>query len=147
MAGKSSVVASEEQKRALADLARSQERGEADRARAILLTLAGWTSPAIAEAFGVREDTVRLWRSAFMRGGMAALRAHIPPGPAPIKAERALAVAEDLLAAPVADRLNWTLPRLAAEIERRSGLRISCSHLSVVLRQRGTSAGGAPATR
>ena len=34
------------------------DRGEADRARAVLLTLAGWTSPKIAEAFGVREDTV-----------------------------------------------------------------------------------------
>ena len=31
----------------------------------MLLTLAGWTSPRIAEAFGVREDTVRLWRSDF----------------------------------------------------------------------------------
>jgi len=27
------------------------------------LTLSGWTSPRIAEAFGVREDTVRLWRN------------------------------------------------------------------------------------
>ncbi len=149
MAGKSSVAASEEQKRALAVLARSQDRGEADRARAILLTLAGWASPAIAAAFGVRQDTVRLWRGAFMRGGISALRAHVPPGPgpAPIKAERALAVTEELLAAPVADRPNWTLPRLAAEIERRAGLSISRSHLSVVLRQRGISAGGGPATR
>jgi len=147
MAGKSSVVASEEQKRALADLARSQDRGEADRARAILPTPAGWTSPAIAAAFGVRQDTARLWRSASMRGGLAALRAHVPPGPAPIKAERAPAVAEALLAAPVADRPNWTLPRLAAEIERRAGLSMSCSHLSVVPRRRGISAGGGLATR
>ncbi|MBF0332191.1 MAG: hypothetical protein HQL40_00920 [Alphaproteobacteria bacterium] len=29
----------------------------------MLLTLSGWTSPQISEAFGVREDTVRLWRS------------------------------------------------------------------------------------
>ena len=43
----------------------SRDRGEADRARAVLLTLAGWTSSKIAEAFGVREDTVRLWRSDF----------------------------------------------------------------------------------
>ena len=147
MAGKSSVVASEEQQRGLADLARSPERGEADRARAILLTLAGWTSPTIAAAFGVRQDTVRLWRSAFLRDGVAALRTRVPPGPAPIKAERALAVAEALLAAPVADRPNWTLPRLAAEIECRAGLSIARSHLSVVLRQRGISAGGGPATR
>src|SRR5215218_7966471 len=100
MAGKSSVVASEEQKRALADLARSQDRGEADRARAILLTLAGWSSPAIAEAFGVREDTVRLWRSAFMAGGVEALRTSIAPGPASVKATCALAVAEEVLSGP-----------------------------------------------
>src|SRR3712207_805588 len=147
MAGRSPVFADEEQKLALAELGRSRERGEADRARAVLLTLSGWTSPEIAVAFGVRQDTVRLWRGAFMRGGVEALRTRSPPGPAPVKAERALAVAEGLLAAPVADRPNWTLPRLADEIEKRSGLRISCSRLSVVLRQRGRSAGGGPATR
>jgi transposase len=147
MAGRSPVVADEEQKRALAELGRSQDRGEADRARAILLTLSGWTSAAIAAAFGVREDTVRLWRSAFMTGGIDALRTRTPAGPVPATAERALAVAEEILAAPVADRPNWTLPRLAGEIEKRAGLRISCSHLSVVLRKRGRSAGGGPATR
>ena len=147
MAGRSPVFADEEQKLALAGLGRSRERGEADRARAVLLTLSGWTSPEIAAAFGVREDTVRLWRSAFMAGGVEALRARVPPGPVPSKAERALAVAEELLAAPVADRPNWTLPRLAGEIEKRAGLRISRSRLSVVLRQRGLSAGGGRATR
>ncbi len=146
MAGKSPVVADDKQKRALVDLGRSRDRGEADRARAILLTLAGWTSPAIAEAFGVREDTVRLWRSAFLRGGVAALQTHRPPGPAPVKAERALAVAEEVLAAPVADRPHWTLPRLAETIAQRAGVRISCSHLLAVLRQRGISAGGGPVT-
>jgi len=147
MAGRSPVVADEEQKHALAELGRSRERGEADRARAVLLTLSGWTSPEIAVAFGVREDTVRLWRGAFMAGGVEALRTRVPPGPAPTKAERALVVAEELLAAPVADRPNWTLPRLVEEIEQRAGLRISRSRLSVVLRKKGRSAGGAPATR
>ena len=146
MAGKSLVAADDDQRHALAGLARSRDRGEADRARAILLTLSGWTSPEIAAAFGVREDTVRLWRGAFMAGGIEALRTRVPPGPAPTKAERALAVAEELLAAPVADRPNWTLLRLAEEIERRAGLRISHSRLSVVLRKKGRSAGGGPAT-
>ena len=68
MAGKSPVVASAAQRRDLMALRHSRDRGEADRARALLLTLAGRTSPRIAEAFGVREDTVRLWRSAFMAG-------------------------------------------------------------------------------
>ena len=91
MAGRSPVSANDEQKRALVDLGRSRDRAEADRARAILLTLSGWTSPDIAAAFGVREDTVRLWRSTLMRGGVEALRTRIPPGPAPLKAERARA--------------------------------------------------------
>ena len=69
MAGKSPVAAGEEQKAGLRRLAVSRDRGEADRARALLLTLSGWTSPRIAEAFGVREDTVRQWRGDFTRGG------------------------------------------------------------------------------
>ncbi len=147
MAGKSPVAATEEQRRALMALSRSRDRGEADRARAILLTVSGWTSSPIAEAFGVREDTVRFWRSAFITGGVEALKTSVAPGPAPVKAECALAVAEEVLSGPVADRPNWTLPRLADEIERRAGVRISSSRLSVVLRQRGISAGEGPATR
>jgi transposase len=146
MAGKSPVVASAAQRRGLVVLSRSRDRGEADRARAILLTLAGWTSPRIAEAFGVREDTVRLWRSAFMQGGVAALHRSVAPGPVPVKAECALAIAEEVLSSPVADRFNWTLPRLADEIATRTGVRISASRLSVVLRQKGIFAGGGRAT-
>src|SRR5215217_6634685 len=101
MAGRSPVSANDEQKRALVELGRSRDRAEADRARAILLTLSGWTSPDIAAAFRVREDTVRLWRSTFMAGGAEALRTRSPLGPAPVKAERALVVAAELLAAPV----------------------------------------------
>ncbi len=146
MVGRSPVVASEEQRRGLAALSQSRERGEADRARALLLTLSGWTSSRIAEAFGVREDTVRLWRSDFMKGGAEALKASVAPGSAPLKAERALAVAQELLSQPVADRPNWTLPRLADEIEKRSGVRISRSRLSVVLRKKGVAAGDGRAT-
>src|SRR3954470_21971048 len=132
MAGKSSVAATEDQRGGMIALSRL---------RAILLTLSGWTSGHIAEGFGVREDTVRVWRSAFMRGGVEALKKSVAPGPAPVKAERALAVAEEVLSGPVADCPNWTLPRLADEIETRAGVRTSRSRLSVVLRQRGISAG------
>src|SRR5215210_1224255 len=68
MAGKSPVTAGAEEQLALEALAASRDRGEADRARAVLLTLAGWTSARIGEAFGVREDTVRLWRSDYAGG-------------------------------------------------------------------------------
>ena len=73
MGGKSPVKASEDERRALADLSGSRDRAEADWPWAIVLTLSGWTSGRIAEAVGVREDTARLWRSDFMRGGIAEL--------------------------------------------------------------------------
>jgi transposase len=147
MVGKSPVLASDDQRAALKALACVADRAEADRARAILLTLAGWTSIRIAEAFGVREDTVRLWRSDFMRGGVDALRASIAPGPVPLKAEAALRVAAPLLSAPVANRMNWTLTRLAEEIARSEGVTISRSQLSKVLRKKGGSAGAGRGTR
>ena len=146
MAGKSPVTASDEQRADLLALAGSRDRGEADRARAVLLTLAGWTSPKIAEAFGVREDTVRLWRSDFAAGGIAALKASIAPGPPPLKSEAALRVATPLLEEPVADRRNWTIHRLRAEIKAREGVRISRSQLSKALRKK-SSAGGGRGTR
>jgi hypothetical protein len=70
----------------------------------VLLTLSGWTSPQIAEAFGVREDTVRLWRSDFSRSGVDALTASVAPGPPPVKSETALRVAPPLLEEPVAQQ-------------------------------------------
>ena len=78
-----------EQVAALQALAPSRAGGEADRARAVLPTLAGWTSPRIAEGFGVRADTVRLWRGDVARGGVAALTASGAAGPAPQGAGRA----------------------------------------------------------
>ena len=140
------VAASGEQRAALMAVAGSRERGEADRARAVLLTLSGWTSARIAEAFGVREDTVRLWRSDFGKGGVAALKASIAPGPPPVKSETALRVVTPLLDQPVADRRNWTIARLRVEVEAREGVSISRSQLSKALRKK-TSAGDGPDTR
>ena len=141
MAGLSPVTATQEQTTALRVLAQGADRAEADpaRARALPLTLKGWTSARIAQAFGVREDRARLWRSDFSRGGVDALRARIAPGPSPVKAEAALRVAVPLLSAPVEDRRNGTLSRRAGGIARREGLSISRSQLSKVLRKKGGS--------
>ncbi len=145
MTGRSSLVAPAEQKAALQALSRSDVRGKADRARAILLTLEGWTSPQVAQAFSVTADAVRHWRGWFQRarGGRAALDAGARPAPA--KGERALEVASLLLRQPVEDRTNRTLPRLRAEIERQTGAAISTSHLSAMLKG-GASAGVGPGT-
>ena len=82
----------------------------------------------------MREDTVRLWRSEFARGGVEALKATVRRPP-PVKTEAALRVVAPLLEAPVADRPNWTIPRLMAEIEAREGVKIGKSQLSKALRK------------
>src|SRR5690349_12091082 len=151
MAGKSPVTVDEEQRQGLLALSHSRDRGEADRARAIVLTLSGWTRGQIAEAFGVREDTVRVWRSAFMTGGIEALKKSVAPGrsrqggrartsPRQSRARAGRCRGGSVGAGGRSPELD--LPRLADEIDRRAGLRISPSRLSVVLRQRGISAGG-----
>lgn len=146
MAGKSPVTASDEQRAQLLGLARSDDRGEADRARAILLTLDGWTSQRIAEVFRVREDTVRFWRGDFLRGGVEALRASVAPGLPAVKTEAALRVVVPLLEAPVADRPNWTIPRLIEEVRRQERITVSRSTMSKALRKK-TSGSGGPGTR
>jgi transposase len=143
---KSWISATAEQREELRALARSSDREEADRARAILLSLEGWTSKQIAAAFGVRMDSVRHWRWLFGCQGVAGLRARKAPGPAAAKAQAAVSVLEQILAPEVADRPNWTLPRLQDEIARRTGERLSKSRLSVVLKKGGSS-GDDPGTR
>jgi hypothetical protein len=94
----------------------------------------------------VREDTVRLWRSDFMSGGVEALKTWVAPGPAPMKSEAALRVVMPPLEQPVANRRNWTIPRLSAEIEVQTGVRISRSQLSKALCKK-SSVGGGRGTR
>jgi transposase len=122
----------------------SGDREEADRARAILLSLAGWTGERIAAAFCVRPDSVRRWRWIFGRDGIDGLRGRKAPGPK--KGRAALSVLEEVLASGLSEGANWRLPRLQEEIARRTGERLSKSRLSVVL-QKGGSPGAAPGTR
>ena len=79
MSGRSWIVATAEQRVELRDVAGSADREEADRARAILLSLDGWTSDRIALAFCVQPDSVRHWRWIFGREGVAGLRARTAP--------------------------------------------------------------------
>jgi len=53
-----------------------------------------------------------------------------------------LRVVTPLLEAPVADRPNWTIARLRAEIEASEGVRISRSQLSKALRKKSFAGGG-----
>jgi len=141
--GRRCVLAADGARRAeLERLTRSATRGEADRARAVLWSLAGETSAAIAARLGVRPEQVRRWRGAFRSGGASALRSRPRPGRTPRKREAAFAVAGDLLRGPASDRPPWTLARLAREVAARTGETISRGHLSVVLRKGATAGAG-----
>jgi transposase len=134
--GRRCVLATDGARRAeLERLSRSAGRGEADRARAVLWSLAGETSAAIAARLGVRPEQVRRWRASFRSGGAAALRSRPRPGRTPRKREAALAVAREVLEGSATDRPPWTLARLAREVAARTGETISSGHLSIVLRK------------
>jgi transposase len=72
MPGKSRLTADAAEQAALRALSKSEQRGEADRARAILLTLEGRKAEEIAAVLGVHISTVRNWRGYFAHGGAAA---------------------------------------------------------------------------
>jgi transposase len=135
MPSRSWISVTAAQREELRALAGSADREEADRARAMLLSVAGWTSERIAAAFCVQPDSVRHWRWIFGREGTAGLRARKAPGRAPVKAAAALSVIEELLAPAVSVRPNWTLPRLADAVEQRTGQCLSPSRLSVVMKK------------
>ena len=72
MPGKSKLTADASEQATLRALSKSEHRGEADRARAILLTLEGRKAEEIAAVLGVHVSTVRNWRGYFAHGGAAA---------------------------------------------------------------------------
>src|SRR5918995_2764346 len=110
---------------------------EADRARAILLTLEGRRAGEIAAVLGVHVSTVRNWRGYFAHGGVAGLRRRPRPGQQAKIGPHAGAIAAAILNDDVRHDGGWTLGRLCAEIARRGGPAISPRWLSHQLCQRG----------
>src|SRR4051812_47315749 len=157
MPGKSKLTADGAEQAVLRDLSKSEHRGEADRARAILLTLEGRRAGEIAAVLGVHISTVRNWRGYFAHGGGGGAgggpRAGEPgknggpaggnsaAGPRPGQQAKigphAGAIAAAILTEDVRHDGGWTLPRLCAEIARRGGPAISPRWLSHQLRQGG----------
>src|SRR3954447_11617754 len=80
MPGKSTLTADAAEQAALRAPSKSEQRDEADRARAILLTLEGQKAEEIAAVLGVHVSTVRNWRGYFVHGGVAGLRRRPRPG-------------------------------------------------------------------
>jgi transposase len=136
MPGKSKLTADAAERAALRVLSKSEHRGEADRARAVLLMLEGWGAGEIA-ALGVHVSTVRNWRGYFAHGGVAGLRRRTAPGRQATIGPHAGAIAAAILTEDVRHDGGWTLGRLCAEITRRGGPAISPRWLAHQLRQRG----------
>src|SRR3974377_66746 len=74
------------------------------------------------------------------QGGMQGRRRG-SPGPPRVKTEAALRVCAPLLEEPVANRANWTIPRLIVEIKKRELVDIGPSQPSKALRKK-TYGGG-----
>ena len=142
MAGKSTLTADAAEQATLRALSKSEHRGEADRARAILLTLEGRRAGEIAAILGVHISTVRNWRGYFAHGGVAGLRRRPRPGQEAKIGPHAGAIAAAILEEDTRHDGGWTLPRLCAEIARRGGPAISPRWLSHQLRQGGLPGGG-----
>src|SRR3954453_9912288 len=140
MAGKSTLTADAAEQAALRNLSKSEQRGEADRARAILLMLEGRRAGEIAAVLGVHVSTVRNWRGYFAHGGVAGLRRRHRPGQQATIGPHAGAIAA-ILDEDTRHDSGWTLPRLCAEIAWRGGPAISPRWLSHQLRQRGLPGG------
>ena len=137
MPGKSQLTADAAERAALRGLTKSEHRGEADRARAILLTLEGRSAGEIAAALGVHVSTVHNWRGYFAHGGVAELRRRTAPGRQATIGPLAGAIAAAILSEDTRHDGGWTLGRLSAEITRRGGPAISPRWLSHQLRQGG----------
>ena len=142
MPGKSTLTADAAEQAALRALSKSEQRGEADRARAILLTLEGRKAEEIAAVLRVHVSTVRNWRGYLAHSGVAGLRRRPRLGGQSVVGLHAGAIATTILTEDTRHDGGWTLPRLCAEIARRGGPAISPRWLSHQLRQRGLLGGG-----
>src|SRR3982751_1684904 len=141
MPGKSKLTADAAERAVLRDLSKSEHRGEADRARTILLTLEGRRAAEIAAVLGVHVSTVRNWRGYFAHGRVAGLRRRQRPGGQATIGVHAGAIPAAILNEDTRHDGGWTLPRLCAAIAHRGGPAISPRWLSHQLRQRGLPGG------
>src|SRR4029079_10743893 len=111
MPGKSKLTADAVEQAALRVLSKSEHRGEADRARAILLTLEGRRAEEIAATLGVHISTVRNWRGYFAHGGVAGLRRRPRPGQQAKIGPHAGAIAAAILDEDTHHHGGWSLAR------------------------------------
>src|ERR1051325_11597272 len=80
MPGNSTLTADAAERAALRDLSKSEQRGEADRARAILLTLGGRHAGELAALLEVYDSTVGYWQGHFAQRMLRIVQRRPRPG-------------------------------------------------------------------
>ena len=99
---------------------------ERQRFRAIELLTAGHRQCDVAEALGVSQASISIWKKNYERDGPEGLKAKPHPGPVPkLNAKQQDKLAKLLLKGARAHGYPtelWTLPRVAAVIEENFGV-------------------------
>jgi transposase len=119
---------------------RERERLEARRLQAAELFAVGVHQAEVARQLGVSAQAVSVWHARWQTGGTDGLRSRGPSGPAPRLSDQQLSEVEQaLLAGATANGFTgelWTLERIAAVIERLTGIRHHPAHVWALLRHR-----------
>ena len=117
-----------------------RERLQARRLRAAALFAIGMRQVEVARQLGVSRQAVSGWHATWQTGGTNALRSRGPTGPSPRLSDQQLArVERALLEGATANGFVgelWTVDRIAAVIERLTGVRHHPAHVWALLRHR-----------
>lgn len=109
------------------------------RFRALHLKQSGWFQCDIAEALGVREETVSRWLACVRQGGPEALLARSSPGRTPkLSDDQKRLIPEFLWHGPEAYGFQgevWTCARIADVIEEEFGVRYHKGHVGRLLKE------------
>lgn len=116
---------------------------ERRRLKAARLFEKGVSAPEVARRLGVARQVGYRWKDAWQKDGVAALASKGQTGPKPkLDAAQTQQVVEALLEGPVAQGYRtqlWTLPRVAALIEKLTGVRYHPGHVWKLLGSSGFS--------
>jgi len=122
---------------------RDQAQMERRRQQAARLFDRGRRAPEVARRLGVARQVGYRWMDAWQKGGVAALASKGRTGPKPkLDAAQTQQVVEALLEGPVVHGYRtqlWTLPRVAALIEKLTGVRYHPGHVWKLLGSSGFS--------
>jgi transposase len=109
------------------------------RLQALHLKQRGWHQRDIAEALGVREETISRWLARAREGGPEALSAHPAPGhPPKLAPEQKWLIPDFLWHGPEAYGFRgevWTCARITKVIEEEFGVAYHKGHVSRLLRE------------